>query len=60
MTLETVTILRAILFSALRTNNVTEIRAAIMAMCSGDDITFVKEQIAKMEAELAKEGANGE
>ena len=54
MSQETTVILRAVLFQALRTNNVEEIRAAIKAMCSKDDIAAVKEQIAEVEAAIGK------
>ncbi|MDR2166361.1 MAG: hypothetical protein LBE35_00745 [Clostridiales bacterium] len=52
MAKETEAILRSILFTTLRTDNVKEIRYAVMAMCSDDDIAAVKGHIAEMKEEI--------
>ena len=48
MTKETEAILRAVLFSSLRTDDISEVRLSIMAMCSDDDISVVKARIAEL------------
>ena len=48
-------ILRAILFNALKSDNLSEVRAAIMAMCTDDDIAAVKGHLAELEATMQNE-----
>ena len=46
--LETTVILRAILFQLLETEDIEKARAAVMAMCTKDDVAAVKEQLANI------------
>ena len=48
MAKETEAILRALLFNAMRAKSLKEVQAAIMAMCSSDDIAAVKAQLAEL------------
>ncbi|MCL2056041.1 MAG: hypothetical protein FWH02_02335 [Oscillospiraceae bacterium] len=48
MSKDTEVLLRTILYQALRAKSLTEIRAAIKAMCSGDDIASVEKAIAEL------------
>lgn len=52
MAKETEALLRSILFNALRTDDINEVRAAIMAMCSDDDIAAVKGHLADLQKKL--------
>ena len=47
MAIETTAILRQLLFQALRSNDIDDIRDAIAVMCTKDDIAAVKEQLAE-------------
>ena len=51
MTKEIEAILRSILFNALVTDDIVQVRRSIMAMCSGDDIAAVKGQLAELDTD---------
>ncbi|GHV09807.1 hypothetical protein FACS1894217_14680 [Clostridia bacterium] len=50
MAKETTAILRSVLYAAKVTDDVEDIREAIMAMCDGDDIAAVNERVAATKA----------
>ena len=55
MSKETEVILRAILFQSLTNDNIEDIRDAIKAMCSEEDIAMVEKRINQMLARKARE-----
>jgi len=54
MSKETEVILRSILFQALTSEEIEDIRDAIKAMCSDEDIAMVEQRIIKMKERKAK------
>ena len=52
---ETEVILRSILFQALTSEEIEDIRDAIKAMCSEEDIAMVEQRINQMKARKAKQ-----
>ena len=49
MAKETEVILRSILYQTLKANSLKEVQNAILAMCSKDDISAVKQQLLELE-----------
>jgi hypothetical protein len=58
MSKETSAILRAVLYHALKEDNLEDVRAAILAMCDKDDIDSVEQAIAKSNKEKESKRTN--